>query len=89
MITAAAILIPTLLLCVYYYRKTVRKEQQNRQVLAEAGDGKHAVAVGVGLHHRRQFHLLPDLLPEQFQIVPQGGTVDFNPIQHGDSIMPP
>jgi len=37
MITAAAILIPTLLLCVYYYRRTLQKEQLSRQVLEEAG----------------------------------------------------
>ncbi len=36
MITAATILIPTVLLCVYYYSKAVKKEEQSRQVLEES-----------------------------------------------------
>jgi ferredoxin len=36
MITAAAIMIPTLMLCVYYYRRTVQQEQQSHQALEEA-----------------------------------------------------
>lgn len=36
MLTATAILIPTVLLCAYYYRKTVRKEEESRKVLEQA-----------------------------------------------------